>query len=71
MSTLSKRKCCDQLIMSAEDSMGRYGSSRAMCLQLTILYIADAISEQVCEYVFMCTCVIVQVHVCASVELSL
>lgn len=51
--------------------MGRHGSSRAMRLQLTILYIADAISEQVCEDVFMCTCVSVRVHVCASVELSL
>lgn len=57
--------------MSAEDSMGRQGSSPAMCLQLTILYIADAISEQVCEYVLMCACVSVQVHVCASMEIRL
>ena len=57
--------------MSDEDSMGRQGSSPAMRLQLTILYIADAISEQVCEYVLMCACVSVQVHVCANMEISL
>ena len=57
--------------MSAEDSMGKQGSSPAMRLQLTILYIANAISEQGCEYGLMCACVSVQVHMCASVAISL